>query len=249
MPDLPISILFLGSKPIGYQCLQHLISVRETLGLRITGVLTQPRAEFGGHDLAALAASAGIPVYRSEDELPECDILYSVQHHRILRQKHIDLASRIAVNLHMAPLPEYRGCNQFSFAILDGRKEFGATVHQIDARIDHGDILFEKRFPVPADCWVNDLYELTEAASLELFKESLRRIITGHYTLTPQQTLEATRGTSLHYRSEIAGIKAIDLSWPAEKIARHIRATSMPGFELPYTMVGEKKVYFSQSPQ
>ncbi len=249
MPDSPISILFLGSKPIGYRCLEHLIAQQDVLRLRIRGVLTQTRSEFGSHDLAALAREAGIPVFSSEDELPACDILYSVQHHRILKQKHIDLASRISVNLHMAPLPEYRGCNQFSFAILDGRAEFGATIHRIDARIDHGDILFEKRFPVPTDCWVAELYELTEAASLDLFRESLPHLIAGQYSMTPQRALEASRGTSIHYRADIAGIKAIDLGWPAEKIGRHIRASSMPGFEPPYAIVAGKKVHFSLPPQ
>jgi len=67
--------------------------------------------------------------------------------------------------------------------------------------------------------------------------------------LTPQTTLEAERGSSIHFRAEIAALKSIDLSWPAEKIGRHIRATSMPGFEPPYTMVGGKKIYFSQQPQ
>jgi hypothetical protein len=37
-------------------------------------------------------------------------------------------------------------------------------------------------------------------------------------------------------------IKVIDFSWDREKIERHIRATSMPGFPPPYCIVAEKKV-------
>jgi methionyl-tRNA formyltransferase len=247
---VPKSILFLGSKPIGYKCLEHLLSVQNELDLQVVGVLTQGRKEFGSsHDLVSLAIAHGIPVIPSTDEMPVCDILYSVQYHEILRKQHIERSSQIAVNLHMAPLPEYRGCNQFSFAIIDGRETFGTTVHRIDTGIDHGDILFEKRFPVPEDCWVEELYELTEAASFMLFKETLPDIVAGRYTATPQEDLVEKRGTSIHYRKDILALKEIDLSWPADKIDRHIRATSMPGFEPPYTILVNRKIYFTTRPQ
>lgn len=239
------SILFLGSKPIGYSCLAHLISVQKALNVQVAGVLTQARKEFSGaNDLAALAAAHGIPVFASLEDLPECDIIYSVQYHEILKQPHINKARQIAVNLHMAPLPEYRGSNQFSFAILEGKSEFGTTIHRIDTRIDHGDILFERRFPIPPDCWIKELYDLTEMASLELFQETLPPIIAGDYSLIPQQSFEGARGTSLHFRKEMGTLKQIDFAWDADKIVRHIRATSMPGFEPPYAMIGGRKVYF-----
>src|SRR4051812_15436478 len=176
-------IVFLGSKPIGYECLEYLIAQRETLDIEITGVLTRTRKEFGeGHDLAILAAAYNIPVLASLADLPTCDILYSVQYHEIIKQQHIDKATQLAANLHMAPLPEYRGANQFSFAILDQKTEFGATIHKIDTRIDHGDVLFQKRFAIPESCWVGDLFHLTFQASLDLFKASLPHVIAGNYT-------------------------------------------------------------------
>jgi methionyl-tRNA formyltransferase len=240
------SVVFLGSKPIGYQCLQHLLGMQHSLGFEVAGILTQKRAEFDGdNDLTQLAAENSVPVFASLDEMPVCDIIYSVQYHELLKQRHIAKAQEIAVNLHMAPLPEYRGSNQFSLAIIEEKQEFGTTIHRIDTRIDHGDILFEKRFPIPSNCWVKDLYDLTEAASLALFRESLSKIIAADYTLKPQGSLEDIRGTSLHFRREMAAMKAIDLSWDASKISRHIRATAMPGFEPPYTIIGGRKVYFT----
>jgi len=240
------SLVFLGSKPIGYACLEYLLHERHSLNVEVAGILTQARTEFGlSHDLTGLAVAAGIPVISSLDELPPCDFIYSVQYHRILKQQHINKGRVIAVNLHMAPLPEYRGSNQFSFAIIDGKHEFGTTIHRIDTGIDHGDILFERRFPIPDDCWIEDLYQLTYDASLALFKESLPKVLSGDYMLTPQSALIENRGTSLHFRKEISALKQIDLSWSEDKISRHIRATSMPGFEPPYTILGDKKIYFS----
>ena len=222
----------------------------DEINVSVAGVLTQQRKEFDpGQDVAALAAAAGIPVIGDPAEIPDCDILYSVQYHKILPQSAIEKATQIAVNLHMATLPEYRGCNQFSFAIMDDKKEFGTTIHRIDARIDHGDLLFEKRFPVPENCWVEQLYNLTFDASITLFRETLEAIVSGHYKPISQQDLIAGRGTSIHYRHDIAALKKIDFSWDAGKISRHVRATSMPGFEPPYAIAGGRKIYLITSPE
>lgn len=241
-------LVFLGAKPIGYQCFEYLLAQCDALDIEITGLLTRRRKEFGGaHDLAALAAAHHIPLLASLDDIPECDIIYSIQHHEILKPQHIGKARQIAVNLHMAPLPEYRGCNQFSFAILDGKEAFGTTIHAIDPGVDHGDILFQKRFPIPANCWVNDLYQRTFDASVKLFQQTLAHIVSGNYNPVPQALLEARYGTSTHYRREIDIIKQIDLGWDKEKTERHIRATYMPGFEPPFCMIDGKKMYFSAS--
>ncbi len=238
-------VIFLGSKPIGYNCLLYILDNRQQLGIDLIGVMTSERKEFGGdHDLANLADSQNIPVYNRLGDLPDCDIIYSVQYHEILKQEHINKAKQIAVNLHMAPLPEYRGSNQFSFAIIDGKTEFGTTIHKMSAGIDSGDIIFQKRFPIPENCWVDELYDLTYKASLNLFRQTLGHIVTGTFQTVPQELLESKYGTSLHYKGEIKKLKEIDLNWDAEKLSRHIRATYMPGFEPPYCLVNGEKVHF-----
>lgn len=159
-------------------------SQRKQHDIEIIAVRTQLRKEFNGdNDLSQLAMKYNIPLLGSLDDIPECDIIYSVQHHELLKSGHIGMARRIAVNLHLAPLPEYRGCNQFSFAIIDDVKEFGVTLHRIDTRIDHGDLLFERRFPIPENCWVNDLYSLTLEHAAVLFKESFPDLVYGKFTL------------------------------------------------------------------
>lgn len=239
-------LVFLGSKPIGYQCLQFLIAQQEKLGIQLIGVLTQQRTEFGGdNDLAALARAHNIPVIPSLDQMPICDILYSVQYHQILKAADIAKAKDLAVNLHMAPLPEYRGSNQFTFAIIDGKEDFGTTIHKMDTQIDHGDVLFQKRFDIPKNCWAFQLYKLTYDASLKLFCQTLGHVCSGNFRPVPQADLIPSKGTSLHYRHEIHDLKRIDLSWDAEKIKLHIRATTMPGFEPPYCDVNDRKIYFS----
>ena len=240
-------IIFLGSKPIGYECFSYMLEKAESLNAEVIGLLTQPRKEFGeGHDLTALATEHKIPIFSALSEMPECDILYSVQYHQILARHDIDKAAQIAVNLHMAPLPEYRGSNQFSFALIEQKEEFGTTIHCIDTGIDNGDILFQKRFPIPPNCWVEELYDLTFKASVNLFKQTLAHIINGNYKRVPQELLIGKYGTSLHFRNEMKKLKVIDLSWDNEKRDRYIRATSMPGFEPPYCLSKGVKIYFTR---
>jgi methionyl-tRNA formyltransferase len=144
----------------------------------------------------------------------------------------------------MAPLPEYRGCNQFSFAILNGDREFGTTLHRIEEGIDSGDILAERRFPIAEDVTVQELYTVTFEESVKLFEDTLPRLVDQTYTLCPQEAYRATRKSSIHYRKDIEALKRIDLAASEEEIYRRIRATAMPGFAPPYALVGRHKIEF-----
>lgn len=239
------TIVFLGAKNIGYHCLHNLLQNREHLGVQVVAAATNPNGSAPNKAIEQLCALHGIGLITKLSQIPTCDLIISVQYHRILKPHHIARARQIAVNLHMAPLPEYRGCNQFSFAILDKAKVFGATLHRLEAGIDSGDILFETRFEIPPQCWVKDLYELTEQAAEQLFTTHLAQLVNGNYRLTPQQTLIEKRGCNYHFRNEIDQIKLIDLNWDAEKIERHLRATCFPPFEPPYALVNGKRVFFT----
>ena len=236
-------VVFLGSKNIGYECLKHLYNNKNNLNVELIGVLTNVR----GKKVIEYCRGKSIMVIDGLDKflkINSCDIAISVQYHEILKKNHIQKAKDIIVNLHMASLPEYRGCNQFSFAIINGDNVFGTTIHRLEEGIDSGAIMFEKRFPIPKDCWVEELYQITFDKSVELFKESLPRLISGHYKFRPQKSFLDKRTTSLHFRKEIEELKKIDLSWSKDRIVRHIRATYMPGFEPPYTIINNQKVYF-----
>jgi methionyl-tRNA formyltransferase len=52
------------------------------------------------------------------------------------------------VNVHGELLPEFQGAQGIIWPLYEGSTETGFTIHQIDARIDTGDILFQKRIPI-----------------------------------------------------------------------------------------------------
>lgn len=238
-------VIFLGAKYIGYHSLDFLLKNAKQLNINICAVAPGRKPVGNNFDIETLSRENNIPIIESLEGLANhrpVDFLISVQYNHILKKKHIEKAKELAVNLHMAPLPEYRGCNQFSYAIIEQKKEFGTTLHVLNESIDGGDILFERRFPIPENSFARDLFKRTTDESLILFKECIPLILQGKYSRIPQQSLIETRGTSIHFRKDIEKLKQIDLSWPSEMIERYIRATDFPPFDPPYTVInGVKK--------
>lgn len=238
----------MGGKRIGAFCLKHLLALGDDYNIEVIAVATKQNPALDSEEtVGRLAQKAAIPILQTLEALPTCDFILSVQYHQILKQRHIDKAQELAINLHMAPLPEYRGCNQFSFAILDEKKVFGTTLHSMTAGIDDGDIIAERRFEIDQNIWVEELYQKTLEESKTLFIENIKNILSGNYTAIPQKDLEKERGSSYHFRNEIIALKVIDESWPEEKKKKHVRATFMSGFEPPYAIVNGEKKYYNKS--
>lgn len=77
-----------------------------------------------------------------------CDLGVSIGGSHIFTQEELDRARCGIVNLHFAPLPEYRGRYSAGHALRNGEKEFGATLHYVDAGIDTGPIIASRRFEI-----------------------------------------------------------------------------------------------------
>lgn len=74
-----------------------------------------------------------------------------------------------AYNFHPGP-PEYPGWVPAAFALYDGAAEFGATLHEMTAKVDSGTICDVESFAVPADCHLQGLETLAYGACLKLFE-------------------------------------------------------------------------------
>lgn len=235
-------MVFIGSKSIGAMCLRSMIEKQSELDFKIVSALTNEK----GTEISALCRQRAIPMLQNLEEyleLDDIDLLVSVQYHQILSATHLKKARDASVNLHMAPVPEYRGCNQFSFVILNQERSFGTTLHLMDTGVDSGDILCERRFEIPAEIWVEELLRLTERHSIEMFQEFLPALISGAYEPVAQADLLNERSAGFYKRDDISGFKELDFSWDPQKIARHIRALSMPGFSGPYFIIDGKRVF------
>ena len=71
------------------------------------------------------------------------DLVVSVLAEHIFKQHEIDSTPLGVINLHPAPLPEYRGCNGYAHAIINGDDSYRVTLHKVDAGIDTGPIIEE----------------------------------------------------------------------------------------------------------
>ncbi len=65
----------------------------------------------------------------------------------------IGAARKAALNLHPSLLPAFRGADPLGEQLAAGNNEFGVTLHLLDARLDHGDIVAQARIDAgdPAD--------------------------------------------------------------------------------------------------
>jgi methionyl-tRNA formyltransferase len=63
------------------------------------------------------------------------------------------------VNIHPSALPKYRGSSPGQFALMFGEKESAVTVMVMDAKLDHGPIIKQLPFAVPASWTTSEYYD------------------------------------------------------------------------------------------
>jgi methionyl-tRNA formyltransferase len=61
------------------------------------------------------------------------------------------------LNVHLAPLPRYRGRHPLHWALINGETEFGFTVHKMDTDFDSGEIYWQGKIPIESGMSVAEL--------------------------------------------------------------------------------------------
>ena len=96
------------------------------------------------------------------------------------------------INLHSSLLPKYRGANPIFWAIRNGEKEFGITVHYLNERIDEGDIILQKKIPIE-DCYtIVDCRKIFFKKGVGLLKKVISMFNGGRVEALPQDNDKAT---------------------------------------------------------
>lgn len=106
-----------------------------------------------------------------------CDLGVSLAGSHIFTQDEIDRARLGIVNLHLAPLPEYRGRYSAGHALRNGEKEYGVTLHYVDAGIDTGPIIAARRFGIAKHETVDSLRARAFLHGTRLWLEWAPRLI------------------------------------------------------------------------
>ena len=126
---------------------------------------------------------------------------------------------RHAINFHPSPLPEGRGPYPAVRAILEQRKVWGVSCHQLDAEFDSGVILAQVLFPL-ADDECHDSLDL----KIQMASQRLAQQVASNLPALWQHAEPQGKGEGSYWRRWHDDERLIDFSRPIEEIARHIRA-------------------------
>lgn len=88
--------------------------------------------------------------------------------------------SRLGVlNIHPSLLPRYRGPSPISWALRNGDRELGVTVHRMDTDLDTGPILAQGTAPLPEAPAFEDVGATIAGLIAELLPPALERVARG----------------------------------------------------------------------
>jgi methionyl-tRNA formyltransferase len=163
------------------------------------------------------------------------DLLVSIQYDQILKEPFFRGIGCPCLNLHFALLPRNRGVAPIAWAILEGDREAGATLHHMRVDIDAGDVVAQRAVPIASTDTGRALYDKVSHAASALFRDSYpfgpallgRRI--------PQDAALAT-----YHRNGEFDFARRDVDWTMEaaRLQRWLRALVFPPFQFPLFTLG-----------
>ncbi len=88
---------------------------------------------------------------------------------RVLKSPMLQAFPRRILNIHPSLLPKFPGLEAWKQALAAGEKVTGCTVHYVDEKIDHGDIIAQREVPILADDTAESLHARIQIAEHELY--------------------------------------------------------------------------------
>ena len=120
------------------------------------------------------------------------DAIVVVAYGRIIPGWMLTLPRLGNLNLHASLLPKYRGAAPIQWAIACGEAETGVTTMKMDAGLDTGDILLQRRLAIAPDQTALELFPVLADVGAALMVETLAGLETETLTATPQDSSLAT---------------------------------------------------------
>lgn len=167
-------------------------------------------------------ALASTPVGWEATINPEfADVFISVMYDTLVDERYISGVGssgqpRRCYNFHPGLLPEYRGSGAFSWAIINGEKTTGVTLHELDVDIDHGPILDRAEFPILAGDTAGTLFARAMDLMLQMFVDWFPILLNGPPRGVPQDESKAR----IYYRRDLQA---------ARDLTRFVRAFTFSG--------------------
>jgi methionyl-tRNA formyltransferase len=151
------------------------------------------------------------------------DFIFSFYYRSMLGAPLLRSAGRGALNMHGSLLPKYRGRAPVNWAILNGERETGATLHYMVERADAGDIVDQLAVPILEDDDAREVFGKVTAAAEIVLARSLPGLVAGDAPRRPQ-LIEPGQ----YFGRRRAEDGRIDWSHPAVRIHNLVRAVAPP---------------------
>ena len=194
-----MKIIFMGTPDFAVGTLRSLAEA----GHEITLVVSQPDKPKGrGHAMVptpvkVVAEELGIPVFQpvkireAKDvlEKTEADVCVVAAFGQIIPASILHMKKYGCINVHASMLPKYRGAAPIQWAVIDGEKESGVTIMQMDEGLDTGDMLAKAIVPLDEKETGGSLFDKLSEAGGRLCVETLAKLEKGE--ITPEKQGES----------------------------------------------------------
>ena len=229
---MTLRVVFAGTPEFAVPCLEAVLGA----GVECVAVYTQPDRPAGrGRHLQPspvkqCALAAGIAVEQPEtlkDEAVQArlaayapDLMIVVAYGLILPRAVLAIPRLGCWNVHGSLLPRWRGAAPIQRAILAGDSETGVDLMQMEAGLDTGPVLLERRTSINPDDTSAMLHDRLAALGGEVLREGLARVQRGAALPATVQPVEGVT-----YAHKLDKAEAL-LDWhePAAVLDRKIRA-------------------------
>ena len=94
---------------------------------------------------------------------------------RVLKEPMLKAFPQRIINIHPSLLPKFPGIESWKQALAAGEKITGCSVHYVDAGIDSGEIIAQRKVPVLPDDTPESLHARIQVAERALYPEVIAR--------------------------------------------------------------------------
>ena len=232
MSSRPLRLVFAGTPEFSVPCLEAC----RASGAEVVAVYTQPDRPAGrGRKLAPspvkqAARAAGIaveqpPTLKTTEAQATLaayrpDLLVVVAYGLILPRKVLAIPRLGCWNVHASLLPRWRGAAPIQRALLAGDAETGVDLMQMEAGLDTGPVLLEKRTPITRQDTGGSLHDRLAALGAQVLADGLARVLAGETLASTPQTAE---GVTYAHKLDKAEAR-LDFTRPAIELERQVRA-------------------------
>jgi len=180
MKKTSATVVFFGSGPVAAKSLELL-----TTQFNIEAVVTKPKPKHHRQSLPVLdiATKLKLNIYTVENRAALSELIVKKPFKKtsvgvlidfgiIIDRKVINYFERGIVNSHFSLLPQWRGADPISFAILSGQAYTGVSLMLLNEKMDEGPILAQSPLAIPPTYTnkelTNELIELSQAMLVEI---------------------------------------------------------------------------------